>query len=159
VGEGRPRRAGVSSFGISGTNAHVILEAAPELVATAPEGDVALDAAAAGDGAGDAGGVWVLSGRSVGALRGQAGRLGGFVRRLAGPGGSGPDGVVADVGVSLVGRSGFECRGVVLGRDRGGLLTGVDGVAGGDFGAVGVVSGRVVAGVERGVVLVFPGQG
>ncbi|MEU3416808.1 SDR family NAD(P)-dependent oxidoreductase, partial [Streptomyces sp. NPDC006658] len=61
---GRPRRAGVSSFGISGTNAHVVIEAAP---AEEPAEEPAAPA----------GGTvpWLLSGHTPEALRAQAARL------------------------------------------------------------------------------------
>ncbi|MGC9443295.1 ketoacyl-synthetase C-terminal extension domain-containing protein, partial [Streptomyces sp. WG5] len=68
---GRPRRAGVSSFGVSGTNAHVILEA-PEPTPTRVQEPVDV-----GEEPSAGGGVvpWVLSGKSVEAVRAQAGRL------------------------------------------------------------------------------------
>ncbi|GAB1818046.1 type I polyketide synthase [Herbidospora sp. RD11066] len=59
---GRPRRAGVSSFGLSGTNAHIILEQAPE---PAP-----IEAATPAEIT-----PWVLSAKSPEALREQAARL------------------------------------------------------------------------------------
>ncbi|WP_346241169.1 SDR family NAD(P)-dependent oxidoreductase [Streptomyces malaysiensis] len=137
----RPRRAGVSSFGISGTNAHVIVE-------QAPEGDVESVSS-------EVGGVvpWVVSGRSVEALRGQAA---GLVERVGG--GSGLS--VVDVGWSLVStRSVFEYRAVVVGEGRGELVAGLEALAGG-VSHVGVVqSGTAVVVGGVGPVLVFPGQG
>ncbi|HEY8978584.1 MAG TPA: SDR family NAD(P)-dependent oxidoreductase, partial [Streptomyces sp.] len=91
-----PRRAAVSSFGISGTNAHVILEEAPS-VEEAPAAEVV--------------GVvpWVLSAKSEGALRAQAGRLLEVVDSGVSP---------VDVGFSLAaGRGVFEHRAAVVGGD------------------------------------------
>ena len=67
---GRPRRAAVSSFGISGTNAHVILEQAPE--SEAEPVPVGLRPVA---------GVvpWVVSAKSEAALQAQVERLRSFV--------------------------------------------------------------------------------
>ncbi|MFH8618810.1 beta-ketoacyl synthase N-terminal-like domain-containing protein [Streptomyces sp. NPDC017979] len=134
----RVRRAGVSSFGISGTNAHVIVEEAPESVV--PEVDGAV------------GGVvpWVVSGRSAEALGGQAAALAGHVARADVP--------VGAVGWSLVsGRSVFEHRAVVVGTARDELVAGVEALAEG-VAHPGVVVGQA-GDLGSGPVLVFPGQG
>ncbi|MFD9499443.1 type I polyketide synthase [Streptomyces sp. NPDC060035] len=140
---GRPRRAGVSAFGASGTNAHLILEEAPE---DEPVPDTADQVA------GSAVGLvpWVVSARSEGALRAQAEKLRDFAAADA-------DLDVVDVGWSLVsGRTRFGHRAVVLGRDRDELLSGLASVSDGAESA-GVVRG--VAGDLGGTVFMFPGQG
>ncbi|UJW29743.1 type I polyketide synthase [Saccharothrix sp. AJ9571] len=130
----RPRRAAVSSFGISGTNAHVVLEQAPELPVEQAPGR-SLDVI-----------PWVLSARTPDALRAQAGRL---AARVRGDEGLSP----VDVAYSLAtGRAALEHRAAVVAGDRDEFLGGLDAVAGGDW-PVTAASG------SGGVVFVFPGQG
>ncbi|MGW3852565.1 SDR family NAD(P)-dependent oxidoreductase, partial [Streptomyces fagopyri] len=115
---GRPRRAGVSSFGISGTNAHVILEAAPaEEPAPADTAPAPTDRAPLTP--------WVLTARGATALRDQASRL---LAHLA----DRPETDPTDMGLSLATtRTAFEHRAVVLGADHAELTAGLTALADG----------------------------
>ncbi|MFB7507101.1 type I polyketide synthase, partial [Streptomyces broussonetiae] len=106
---GRPRRAAVSSFGISGTNAHVVLEQAPDEPEPAEEGGNAPVR--------ERGCVpWVVSGRSRQALAAQIGRLRDHLDAH-------PEARPADLGLSLAAtRASFEHRAAAVGRDTGELL-------------------------------------
>ncbi|MGW1507554.1 type I polyketide synthase, partial [Streptomyces mirabilis] len=140
---GRPRRAAVSSFGISGTNAHVVLEQAPESepVAGPVRGSVPAPESVSGLV------PVVVSARSGEALRLQAEGLVSVVE------GGVP---LGDVGLSAaVSRSVFEHRGVVLGAGPEEVVAGLRALAAGEPGA-GVVSG--VAGEGR-TAFLFTGQG
>ncbi|MGH8921923.1 MAG: acyltransferase domain-containing protein, partial [Actinomycetes bacterium] len=142
-GADRVRRAGVSSFGVSGTNAHVILEQAPEGQESAEESEPVAPAAV----------PWVLSGRSGEALRGQAARLASLVES------GGADLSPVDVGLSLAaGRAAFDHRAVLVAGDRNGLTAATAAVARGEDAPAGVVTGTA-HGVRDRVVFVFPGQG
>jgi polyketide synthase 12 len=110
---GRVRRAAVSSFGISGTNAHVILEAAPPV-----QQPVERPLRAAGTSPVVV--PWVISAKTESGLVRQAARLSEFV--------ADHDGLdVADVGWSLAGRSVFAHRAVIVGADREALVSGFPG--------------------------------
>ncbi|WP_229848114.1 ketoacyl-synthetase C-terminal extension domain-containing protein, partial [Kitasatospora griseola] len=97
---GRPRRAGISAFGISGTNAHVILEAPaeeplPESPATpAPAPAVVVP--------------WLLSAKSEQALRDQARRLQAYAAKA-------PD--TDGIGAALAARTRFVHRAVLTGPE------------------------------------------
>ncbi|WP_338758310.1 acyltransferase domain-containing protein [Nocardia vulneris] len=132
----RPRRCGVSSFGVAGTNAHVIVEEAPEFDAADPTEAAPADVLA-----------WVISARSATALRAQAARL------LATAETERP----ADIGYSLaVTRSRFDHRAVIVGTDRAELVSGLEAVVRGAP-APQVVRGTAWSDPQP--VFVFPGQG
>ncbi|MFH8760721.1 type I polyketide synthase, partial [Streptomyces atroolivaceus] len=134
---GRPRRGAVSSFGISGTNAHVILEHAPE-----PEAEAAEDT---GDHL-----PWVISAKSPESLREQALRLHAHVSAA-------PEATLVDIARSLLTtRAGFEHRAVVIGRDREELLRRLAAFGHGDE-TPGVIQGT--AACDTRTAFVFPGQG
>ncbi|AXB48347.1 hypothetical protein A4R43_07910 [Amycolatopsis albispora] len=127
---GRARRAGVSSFGVSGTNAHVILEEAPEQ-GTAEQAEPGV--------AGPVPLVW--SAKSEAALLDQVRRLRDFAEAE-------PEVPLVALGRALTARSRFGHRAVLVARDRADLAaaerTAIRGVAAEDPGKV---------------VFVFPGQG
>ena len=129
--DGGPRMAGVSSFGFGGTNAHVIVQEAPEQAAS---------------GSSRAGQLLVVSARTEGALNAATQQLTGFLQRRPCD--------TADAAYTLaVGRKAFGHRTAVVcaaGDDPVDMLQGRD--------ARRVFTGYV-AEKDRQVVLMFPGQG
>ncbi len=147
---GAPRRAGVSSFGISGTNAHVILEEAPDLEPLPGEsGEVEGGEAPAAQPLGTLIPL-ALSAKTEPALAEMAERL---VAQLKDNPGLDP----TDVAFSLTTtRSIFEHRAVALGADREELLTSLGALADGKE-SQSIARGR--ARTEQRPIFLFPGQG
>ncbi|WP_345059485.1 type I polyketide synthase, partial [Streptomyces rameus] len=146
---GRPRRAGVSSFGVSGTNAHLILEQAPETEPAVPEpveSELTVDVV-------DGVVPLVVSAASVASLVGQAERLASFVE-------SGERVPLTEVAAALVGqRAVLSERAVVVVGSRGEALAGLGALARGESHRGVVTGGLASAAVAGRTVLVFPGQG
>ncbi|QUF05214.1 SDR family NAD(P)-dependent oxidoreductase [Actinosynnema pretiosum subsp. pretiosum] len=146
---GRPRRIGVSSFGVSGTNAHVVLEQAPE-PEPAREAEPARESAPGPESVPPLTGAtpWLLSARSPEALADQAARLVDAVPA---------EWRASDVGWSLATtRAPLEQRAVVVARDT------ARGLAAASALAAGRPDPHVVTGtadVDGRTAFVFPGQG
>ncbi|MFJ7023609.1 acyltransferase domain-containing protein, partial [Streptomyces sp. NPDC101117] len=133
----RPRRAGVSSFGISGTNAHVVIEQAPEETAAATEETEPASL------------PWLLSAKTEQALRDQARRLHTYTTEH-------PDTPLHDVATALATRARFDHRAVIdTTGDRDTLLAALEALA--EAGeAPGLTTGTALTGKTA---FLFTGQG
>ncbi|MEU1800712.1 type I polyketide synthase [Streptomyces sp. NPDC019937] len=137
---GRPRRAGISAFGVSGTNAHTILEQAPEPEATENDAPAAVTPAVL---------PWLLSAKTETALRENARRLAAHLDRAPALG-------AADIGYSLAtGRAALDHRAAIVSTDRDALRHALDALARGES-APGLAEGPVAGGQ---VAFLFTGQG
>ncbi|HEY3469461.1 MAG TPA: SDR family NAD(P)-dependent oxidoreductase, partial [Amycolatopsis sp.] len=130
---GRPRRAGVSSFGMSGTNAHVILEAAPEEKPTELKGESS--------------GPYLLpiSAKTPAALKAQAAALDDYLDRYP----------LADLAVALgTTRAALKHRAVLVAADLATARAQLRALATGED-APGLIRGRATDG---GLAVLFPGD-
>lgn len=129
---GAPRRAGVSSFGVGGTNAHVVVEEAPNTSATSP---------------GRSWQVLLLSAKTATALNTATTNLAEYLHES-------PDVNLADVSYTLqIGRRHFDHRRVVICQDRDDAIHTLE-----TLDPQHVLS-TVIPSDERPVVFLFPGQG
>ncbi|MYU19910.1 polyketide synthase, partial [Streptomyces sp. SID8361] len=148
---GHPRRAGVSSFGVSGTNAHLILEQAPEEApAETDAGTESTGPEAPGLVATGGAVPWVLSAKNPAALRAQADRL---IAHLS----AHPDTDPVDMGWSLATtRTALEHRAVVLATDIDQATAALTALSEGQPHPA-LTTGET--GTDGKTVFVFPGQG
>ena len=137
---GRPRRAGVSSFGVSGTNAHIVIEQAPDpTVSTAVRPEPLVN-------------TLVVAGKTRERVATTAGVLADWL------GGAGADTPLSAVAYTLAEhRASYPTFASVTAADKDSAIAGLRAIAGG-YKAPGVVG--VHNGVCRpGTVFVYSGQG